>query len=224
MSPTLREVLAREANDTRAPDLDLDAVVGLGEQRLRRRRTTAVLAGAAAVVVALALGFLAHDPAARGTGPVEQPARPTGTPTPAQPVREIVWSDGYHGTRIHLGDRVVRVPESHVHMDVTDDGFVYLEEGGRLWFSDGGAPRRLATTVCGASHSGEPGTTQRTSWSPRTPGPWPPGSTARIRKHQSLVVLETNLIPAGGAAAGARVRLGADGSGGAAVQSRRGRR
>ena len=58
MSHTVRDVLAREADDAALPDLARRGVV-LGERRLRRRRSTAVLAGAAAVVVALALGFLA---------------------------------------------------------------------------------------------------------------------------------------------------------------------
>lgn len=149
MSSTLRDALDREADNTGAPRLDLDALVNLGEHRLRRRRTAAALGSAAVVllVVALTLGFLTRDPVGRGTGPVDHPDRPT----PTLPVREIVWSHGYAGTRIHLGDRVVRTPNSHVHLDVTDDGFVFTEEGGGLWFSDGERPRRVATTVCGPS-------------------------------------------------------------------------
>ncbi len=149
MSPTLRDVLDREADNTGAPRLDLDALVDLGEHRLRRRRMTAVLGSAAVVllVVALTLGFLNHDPVGRGNAPVDRPDRPT--PTGAQPVREIVWSQGYTGTRIHLGARVVRAPSSHVHLDVTDDGFVFSEDGGALWFSGGGRPRRVTTTACG---------------------------------------------------------------------------
>jgi hypothetical protein len=158
MSPTLRDVLGREADSTGAPDLDLDALVGLGEHHLRRRRTTAALGSAAVVllVVALTLGFLTHHPAGRGPGPVDHPDRPTATPAVPQPVREIVWSAGYEGTRIHLGDRVVKVPTSHVHLDVTDDGIVFTGEGGELWFSDGGRPRQVTTTVCGASGTGQP--------------------------------------------------------------------
>ena len=76
-------------------------------------------------------------------------------------------------------------------MDVTDDGFVYLEEGGRLWFSDGGAPRRLATTVCGASHSGEPGNYATDLVVTANTGSVAAWFDCADPKHQSLVVLET---------------------------------
>jgi len=193
MSPTLRDVLAREANDTGAPDLDLDAMVALGEDRLRRRRTTALLGSAASVVVvvALALGVLTHDPAGRSTGPVDHPSRPATTPPAPLPVREIVWSDGYHGTRIHLGDRVVRVPESHVHMDVTDDGIVYVGDGGRLWFSDGGPPRRIAARVCGAAASGQPGNFATDLVVTANAGSLAAWFDCGDPEHPSLVVLET---------------------------------
>ena len=35
-----------------------------------------------------------------------------------------------------------------MHMDVTDDGIVYATGHGRLWFSDGGTPMKIASHAC----------------------------------------------------------------------------
>jgi len=48
MTTTLREMLARRANEADPPNLDVEELVGLGETRLRRRRIAAA-AGSAAV-------------------------------------------------------------------------------------------------------------------------------------------------------------------------------
>jgi hypothetical protein len=52
---TLRDVFARRADEAGAPDLDFDALVGLGEARLRRRRAATVGVGAMAALVAIAV-------------------------------------------------------------------------------------------------------------------------------------------------------------------------
>ena len=112
MSTTLREVLARRANDVGPPNLDIDELVGLGEGRLRRRRLTAVLGSAAAVVFVIALALVAalNGPVKRSDGPVDQAHLLADAPLP-QPVRKIVYSDGSAEPRptIHFGDRAVEI-------------------------------------------------------------------------------------------------------------------
>jgi hypothetical protein len=153
MSATLREVLAQRATDVGTPDLDLDELVARGEHRLRRRRTTAVLGAAAAVVVVLAIALVVgtlNGPVKRGEGPVDTPT--IEPPAPAKSARQIVYSDvplGAMGREVHLGDRVVDTGVGFVHLDVTDAGFVYAYGAG-VWFSDGGAPQRIGSELCGA--------------------------------------------------------------------------
>jgi hypothetical protein len=158
MNTTLREALARRANDAGLPDLDIEALVGLGEHRLRRRRRAAVLGSAAAVVVviALAVGASLHGPVKRSQGPVNHP-RPSPTEK-HELARRILYSDTQlfsHTTgTIHFGDRVVDTRDGFVHMDVTDDGFVYTAREG-AWFTDGGTPEQVGSHLCGTAPDGE---------------------------------------------------------------------
>jgi hypothetical protein len=86
--------------------------------------------------------------------------RPTQTDVfpPAAPVRKIVYSDtqlfSHTNGTIHFGDRVVDTGDGFVHMDVTDDGFIYTTRGG-AWFSDGGTPEQIVSHLCGAALDGE---------------------------------------------------------------------
>ncbi len=152
---TLHDAFERQASTVGPPDLDIDAIVGLGEQRLRRRRLTAVLgaASAVAVVIALAISASVSGSVKRGDGPVDNPTTL---------VRGIVYSDlvrtdtgnGLDGGTVHLGNQVVDTGDGFVHLDVTDDGFLYTSRGG-VWFSDGGTPEQVGSHLCSASPNGE---------------------------------------------------------------------
>ena len=154
---TLRDAFERQAGNAGTPDLRIDDLVGLGEHRLRRRRLTAVLGAAAAVIAAVAIGLTALN--GTGTprpGPVDHPPREE-SPSP----RQIVYSDAEQGSdsrpgTIHFGHRVVEIDNGFVHMDVTDDGVVYSTGGylddGRVWFTDGGRPKKIASNACAAPH------------------------------------------------------------------------
>lgn len=83
MNKPLRETFARRVGEAELCDLDIDALVGLGESRLRRRRLAATLGSAAAVMVlvaAVVVGDLRTDTSQHGTGPVDHPtvASPCG--------------------------------------------------------------------------------------------------------------------------------------------------
>jgi hypothetical protein len=152
MNTTLREALAQRASDAGLPNLDIQALVGLGEHRLRRRRLTAVLSSAAAVIVVIALifGVALNGPVKRSQEPVDHP-RPSPTEQHEPPIREIVYSESQ---TVHFGDRLVEIGNGHVHMDVTDGGFVYTANGS-AWFSDGGRPEQIGSHLCSATPNGE---------------------------------------------------------------------
>ncbi|MBA2560507.1 MAG: hypothetical protein H0V07_11605 [Propionibacteriales bacterium] len=162
MNTTLRDALAEQINEVGPAHLDVDELVGLGEQRLRRRRRlTAALGSATAVVlvIALAIGGAALNRSA-DPGPTDTPNTDhkktdddIAPPNVAQ-ARKIVYSEGFGTHTVHFGDRVVETGDGHVHLDVTDDGFIYTKDG-RAWFSDGGPPEQIGSHLCGASPSGE---------------------------------------------------------------------
>ena len=156
MTIPLRDALTQRINQVGPAHPDLEELVGLGEQRLRRHRLTAVLGAAATVVLAVAVGVAALN----GSG-TPRPAPPIDRPSPREekpPARQIVYSDetvGVPGHTVHFGDRLVETGNNHVHLDVTDDGFLYTYRGG-VWFSDGGTPVRVGTPGCpGASTNGK---------------------------------------------------------------------
>ena len=161
MNQTLRDAFARLQDDAGRFDVDLQALVDGGETRLRRRRLTAVLGGTVAVVVAITIGvgIALNGPTTRSQGPAHPPpahgTKNAGTDE-APPTRQIVYSDqkiGVDGNTVHFGDRPVETGNNHVHLDVTDDGFLFTDRGG-VWFSDGGTPVRVGTT-CPSASNGE---------------------------------------------------------------------
>jgi hypothetical protein len=88
-------------------------------------------------------------------GPIDHPpTNPHQTQTTARP---IVYSDhkiGIPGDTVHFGDRVVETGNDEVHLDVTDDGFLYTDRGG-VWFSDGGTPEQVGSQLCAGLPTGE---------------------------------------------------------------------
>lgn len=151
MNEPLRETFARRMDHAELCALDIEALVGLGESRLRRRRLAATLGSAAAVIVIVAavmVGFLRTDTSKHGTGPVDHPSR-------GQSARALVYSDvlrvntgnGLRGRTVHVGDRVVRIGNGFVHMDMTDDGVVYTSADS-VWFTDGGATTPIGSHPC----------------------------------------------------------------------------
>ncbi len=164
MNTTLRDALAEQINQITPVQLNTNELVGLGERRVRRHRLTAVLGSAAAVVlvITLAVGGVALHLSA-DQGPANTPNtnhhqtddHTTPPDGPDSPTRPIVYSDpdlvDHTASSIHFGSRLVEIPNGFVHLDVTDDGFIYTSDGS-AWFSDGGTPIQIGSHLCGAQH------------------------------------------------------------------------
>lgn len=146
--------LSRRVDRMTAPTLDVEGLIARGERRLHRRRVTAVLAAVVVVALLAVGGLVASATQHRSTGPVDNPDKhhqPSASPT-----REIVYSN-YADRFAHFGDRRAPIGQSGVlHLDVTDDGFVYTapdrnpyahppRHDPRVWFSDGGTPQQIGT-------------------------------------------------------------------------------
>lgn len=166
MNTTLHDALAEQINQITPAQLNTNELVGLGERRVRRHRLTAALGSAAAVVLVITLaggGVALHRSADQGpanTPNTDHHQTDDHTTPPVGPdirTRPIVYS--YSGLFDHtagsikFGDRSVEIDDGFVHLDVTDDGFVYTSDG-RAWFSDGGTPVAIGSHLCGASPSG----------------------------------------------------------------------
>jgi hypothetical protein len=159
MNADLREMLTRRANEAGPPNLDIEELVGLGEARLRRRRNAAAAGSAAltaVVVVTLVLGAALHRPVKRGDAPLNRPS-PSPTQPAAPAVRQLLYSDvplANFGTwpsprkgTIHFGERAIKTGDAFVHLDVTDDGFVYTSVAG-VQFSAGARTEQIGSRLC----------------------------------------------------------------------------
>ena len=161
---TLHQTFERQAGNAGTPDLDIDELVGLGEQRLRRRRMAAVAGTGAAVALAIALaigGTAWNRSADQQHGPIHPPSKHHHGSTQTAP-RPIVYSDdvdNFHVGTLHVGDHLVNIDQQLPtrggwDLAVTDAGVIYAK-GDSLWFTDGGAPRRIPG--CGGKPTGSSG-------------------------------------------------------------------
>jgi hypothetical protein len=172
MTTTLRDALTERINQVGPAHPDIEELVGLGEQRLRRRRLAALAGAGAAVALAIALaigGTSLIRSADQNPGPADHPPTnpdktPTITPTTTRP---IVYTDDAFSARcraagqgrrgfcfgiLQVGDRAVRIDQAlhqarYWPMYVTDAGAVYGSADG-VWFTDGSAPRQIAQHIC----------------------------------------------------------------------------
>jgi hypothetical protein len=160
MSASLRD-LNRRVDALAKPQIDVADLMRQGEARLRRRRATAVAAATMAVVLTVVgAATLTRGDNRSVPPPIDRPTQTDVNPPTAPTARQIVYSDvlvptgsGLNRT-VHLGDQVVETGSGFVHMDVTDDGVVYTNDG-RAWFSDGGTPEQIGSHLCSALPNGE---------------------------------------------------------------------
>lgn len=139
MTKLLQDMLHERAASAPGPRVDVEAIIGSGESRVRRVRLTAGLAAAAvAAVVAgssfVVPGLLAHD---------QEPPATAGTPSPFAERRA-----GYamHGV-IHWGDQSYRVGTDVDSYVQTDDGFVLANRKGDVLLFDGTGTQRIGRTT-----------------------------------------------------------------------------
>jgi hypothetical protein len=163
--------LARSLEDISVPALDVEALVAQGERRVRRRRVAAMAASATVVGLIIAGGFVAGSVRQESSAPFNRPDQST-TPTDlpsssASAIRPLVYSEGRPDNNpveyAPSGVRALRVGARKVRIDqvidlvrawstvVTDAGAVYVQHDHSIWFTDGGAPRRIATQACAGS-------------------------------------------------------------------------
>jgi hypothetical protein len=150
MTTRLRDALTQRINQVGPAHPDLEELVGLGEQRLRRRRLAAVAGTGAAVAlaIALAIGGTTWMRSAEKQGPIDRPSKnPHQTQTITRPIVYSDDVDNYHVGTIHVGDHLVSIDQrlptrGGWDLTVTDAGVIYANSDG-LWFTDGGAPHRI---------------------------------------------------------------------------------
>lgn len=138
MTGTLKDLMTQRADAEPAPHVDLDAIVRAGDARLRRRRAVAG-AGAAALAAVLAVGVPAvvDDDSSKPSGVV----RPAGG---AYVDRQVTYA---LESAIHNGDQVIDVSPQKVTTYVqTDDGFVFADGSGAIFFADGDETVRVGRT------------------------------------------------------------------------------
>ncbi|WP_112238919.1 hypothetical protein [Kribbella monticola] len=144
MTGLLKETLTERAGAVQEPHLDLDAIIGTGNRRIRRRRSTAIAAVAIASALILAGGVVT----ARHLADSAQPAG--GVPTFKE--RRPTYSTG---DKIHYGRDIIKVgPEKISSFVQIDTGFVYAADSGAVYFTDGSGDGRSDAKL-GTGSSGD---------------------------------------------------------------------
>jgi hypothetical protein len=167
MNTTLRDALAEQIDGVGPADLDIDTLVGLGERRLHRRRLTAALGGAAAVLLVIALavgGPMLNGSTDHGQGPTDSHTTDGDEQPNKAQARHILYSETHRlkappyfaDDAFRFGGHVIETDSFNVHMDVTDDGFVYTTDDARLYFTDGATLEQIGSNVCGRNWSSDP--------------------------------------------------------------------
>ncbi len=164
MNPEGLQVLAeRAAGVAGRQDTRLDEVHARIKQLRRRRQVGTVVAAVVAVVLALSAGLgLIALTGTDDTPPAKPAPRPTSTPSKlveeAPSVRRLTYANGH---KIHWGDRTIDVGSRVWEIAATDDGVMFMRDGGfkpdgcfmpkrndrcnTLWFTEGSDIVRIGT-------------------------------------------------------------------------------
>ncbi len=142
MTELLKDVLKTRAEDAAAPHVDLDAIIGDGNRRIRRRRVGGWLAATAAIAtIALAAPTVVTSV--------------TGSEDGGSTNLEVAQGGGFStreptyslGSTIHYGAEVLDVSPHNVSAFVqTDQGFVFVTSAGGIFFADGTSTEQIGTT------------------------------------------------------------------------------
>jgi len=134
MTDLLKDTLTAQAAGAEPPELDLDAVIALGERRVRRRRTGTLLGTAFVALAVIAAGLTAVRIIQADPEPAAKP------PLPFTERRVTYAVNGV----IHFGDAEIATGTTRVERFVqTDAGFVFTDHG-EIKLADGRTTRKLA--------------------------------------------------------------------------------
>jgi hypothetical protein len=134
MSPSMKDLLTDEVRDLPTGPIPVESVISDGRRRLWRHR---VAGGAAACAAFAALGLLAPSLVGwSGLGGGD------GEPVIAGSVdRAVAYSTG---STIHSGHREIDVsPHIVLSFVQTDDGFVFVNQESRVYFTDGATTEQI---------------------------------------------------------------------------------
>ncbi len=144
MTNSLRDSLARHAHAVEPPELDVHALVSVGEKRLRRRRFGALAGSVLAVALAVGVPAVVWD--------LRDEPKSVEKPRPPEPPRKVEE----HGIRpitygqeqtLHLGNREIDTGLDFLSVAVTDDGAALTTIDGGIWFTDGRTVERIGSTI-----------------------------------------------------------------------------
>lgn len=132
MTGALKDIMTERADAEAVPQIDVEAIIRAGESRVRRRRV-AVGAGAAAVAASVALAVPA---VVDSTSPAPPDRTRSAEPAAAEfGERRVSYAVG---STIHYGAQRIDVSPHDVATFVqTDDGFVFIDRQGAIYFTDG---------------------------------------------------------------------------------------
>ncbi len=132
MTGTLKDLMTERADAEASPQVDVDAIVRAGDSRVRRRR---VVAGAGAAAVAASVAFVVPAVVDSSSPPSPDRSRSVQPATAEFAQSRVSYAVG---SSIHYGDRLIDVSPHDVATYVqTDDGFVFIDRQGTIYFADG---------------------------------------------------------------------------------------
>ncbi len=148
MTRLLSDVLRERADSAPGPQVDLDAIIGAGDRRLRRSRVSTGLAAAAVAAVVAGSSFVLPGLVAQ-----EKDAPVAGAASPFVERRAGYAADGV----IHWGDETFAVGAPVVSYVQTDDGFVLTNRKGDVFLFDGTDSQRIGFTSNGRVRADDTG-------------------------------------------------------------------
>jgi hypothetical protein len=148
MTRLLSDVLHERADSAPGPHVDLDAIIGAGNRRVRRSRLSTGLAAAAVATVVAGSSLVLPGLVAQ-----ERDAPVAGAPAPFTERRAGYALDG----AIHWGDETFEVGLPVTSYVQTDDGFVLTNRQGDVFLFDGTDSQRIGFTSNGRIRADDTG-------------------------------------------------------------------
>lgn len=143
MNARLKDAMDEQAWRAAQAPVDLGPVIAAGN---RRRRVRGLAGAGVAGVVAAAVVFGGVQIAGTSDGAESAPYATPGEVT----ARAATYASG---STIHYGDEEIETGKQIGALVQTGDGFVFMGAGGKVWFADGRAQRKIGENDGGKSNS-----------------------------------------------------------------------